>query len=284
MIKSAYLITGISEHNRDMINEVVPKISEILSGAGIEVLVSAKTKADFSLQNAKQISFEEENEKVDVVIAVGGDGTILRAVKRAVRYGKATVGINAGRLGFLAQLEVSEIDLLAGLSEGKYEIEERMLLEMQVGSSGKKAVAVNDVVLAREAVGHTVDIEVQRAGKFVYKYRTDGMIVATPTGSTAYSMSAGGPVCDPEAKLMIVTPVCPHSLFSQSVIFSDKEVITLKAAGGGRVAVVADGEPETVIEENDFVTIRESEKKACFIRLREKNFYETFNQKFSERR
>lgn len=284
MIKSAYLIPGISEHNRDMINEVVPKIAEILSDAGIDVLVSGEVKADFSLRNAKEISFDEENERVDVVIAVGGDGTILRAVKRAVKYGKAVVGINAGRLGFLAQLEIDEIGLLALLSKGEYEIEERMLLEMQVGSSGKKAVAVNDVVLAREAVGHTVDIEVQRAGKFVYKYRTDGMIVATPTGSTAYSMSAGGPVCDPEAKLMIVTPVCPHSLFSQSVIFSDKEVITLKASGGGKVAVVADGEQETVIEENDFVTIKESEKKARFIRLREKNFYETFNRKFSQRR
>jgi len=284
VIKSAYLIPGISEHNRDMINEVVPKIAEILSDAGIDVLVSGEVKADFSLRNAKEISFDEENERVDVVIAVGGDGTILRAVKRAVKYGKAVVGINAGRLGFLAQLEIDEIGLLALLSKGEYEIEERMLLEMQVGSSGKKAVAVNDVVLAREAVGHTVDIEVQRAGKFVYKYRTDGMIVATPTGSTAYSMSAGGPVCDPEAKLMIVTPVCPHSLFSQSVIFSDKEVITLKASGGGKVAVVADGEQETVIEENDFVTIKESEKKARFIRLREKNFYETFNRKFSQRR
>lgn len=284
MIKSAYLIPGISEHNRDMINEVVPKIAEILSDAGIDVLVSGEVKADFSLRNAKEISFDEENERVDVVIAVGGDGTILRALKRAVKYGKAVVGINAGRLGFLAQLEIDEIGLLALLSKGEYEIEERMLLEMQVGSSGKKAVAVNDVVLAREAVGHTVDIEVQRAGKFVYKYRTDGMIVATPTGSTAYSMSAGGPVCDPEAKLMIVTPVCPHSLFSQSVIFSDKEVITLKASGGGKVAVVADGEQETVIEENDFVTIKESEKKARFIRLREKNFYETFNRKFSQRR
>ena len=280
IIKSVLLFPGLSERNRDIIKETVLFVTDELKRAGIKIFAEEERIKLFSVCGAEKIKPDDEP---DAIVAIGGDGTILRAARKAVGKNIPILGINAGRVGFLAQIERNEIKNLGKLACGEYKIDKRMLLEAKIIRNGKKEetpfFSINETTLMKDDPAHTVDVEVRKNGAFAYRCRADGIIAATPTGSTAYSMSAGGPISDPGAEMIIITPVCPHSPAARAVVFSDKDVITLKAAEG-KISVVSDGEIESVISENDCVEIKKYSEKARFVNLSDKNFYETFNNKF----
>ena len=220
----------------------------------------------------------------DAVIALGGDGTIIHCAKRAAAFGKPVLGINSGRLGFMAGLEMNELDQLERLLTGEYTVEHRMLLDVTVGQVHSRAL--NEAVVSRGALSRMVEIGVANNGAPVMAYQADGVIVATPTGSTAYSLSAGGPVVDPELECLLLTPICPHSLYTRPYLFQKDAQLTLTP--GHRkdvpVFVTVDGEEAIPVPEGGTVEVARSEATAALIRMKPISFYETLGQKLMNRR
>lgn len=225
----------------------------------------------------------------DTVITIGGDGTIIHAAKHAAAAAKPILGINLGRIGFVAGLEIDELDKLKHLISGDYKIENRMMLKVTVHTGGdtREIYALNDAVVSRGSLSRMVDLSVSYTGNKVTQYRADGLIVSTPTGSTAYSLSAGGPVIEPEMRCMVLTPICAHSLFSRSVIFGPNEKLSISAStrdGEGNAYLTVDGETSVLLREEDVIDILPADICVRLIKLKNKGFYEILNEKLSERR
>lgn len=259
---------------------------ELLQG-GVQVLMEDKFRPVFKIDGVEYLAFDAALVSCDILLAIGGDGTILHSAKRGMFYDKLTLGINAGRLGFLAQIEQDEFDKLRLLTAGEYEIEQRMVLEVSVQSrEGTRVLhALNDAIVSNGTQAKMIDIDVKCQDKLVSGYRADGLIFATPTGSTAYSLSAGGPVVDPKLCCILMTPICPHSLFSRSITFADDKVLSVyqNPCGGARVLLSVDGETEIPLEPEDVVVVKKAERSAKFISFSDKNFYEILSQKIMGR-
>lgn len=224
----------------------------------------------------------------DIVIAIGGDATIIHAAKHAAEMSKPVLGVNFGRVGFVANLEPRDLHLLSKLFDGDYQIDERMMLDITIESNGKisEYCTLNDVTISRGALSRMVELDVDLNGEFISTYRADGLLLSTPTGSTAYSLSAGGPVIEPHMKCILLTPICPHSLFSRSVLFSDDSVVKVTPHNELKsdLYVTMDGNISVKLESKDVVTVKKSESTANFIKLTNKNFYRILNDKLNERR
>ena len=223
----------------------------------------------------------------DIVIAIGGDGTIIHTAKSAAAFGKPVLGINSGRLGFTAGLELSELSELNRLISGDYDIEERMLLDIFVdGENGTEQYsALNEAVISRGALSRMIEVSVKNGQKPVSTYQADGVIVATPTGSTAYSLSAGGPIVDTALRCLLLTPVCPHSLHSRPYIFDQDAVLTLTPERSeSSVFVTVDGEAAIRIADGGEVRVRRSDTCAKLIKLKQKSFYQVLDDKLTNRK
>ncbi len=250
-----------------------------------EVYMDISAKELISVEGVNYCEVETALPEVDVMFIVGGDGTILRAAKHAIKYDKPIVGINAGRLGFLSDIEAESISIIENLFKEGAPVEKRMVLEIENGD--KTALAINDVFVSKTQPGKTVELFVECNGHEVCRYRADGIVLSTPDGSTAYSMSAGGPVLDTNLNAIIMTPVCPHSLISCSVVFSPEKLITVGSSFSGgekNLDVVVDGESVFTLKKGDKLSVKASEKCVKFINLSGRGFYEILNQKIIGRR
>ena len=222
----------------------------------------------------------------DVLIAVGGDGTIIQVAKNAALCGKAVLGINVGRLGFVASLEKEEMDELDKLVQGAYAIEKRMMLDVWVGQETTPHAVLNDAVLSRGTYSHILDFEVLLNNESICQYRADGLIISTPTGSTAYSLSAGGPVVDPALDCIGLVPICPHSLVTRPVVFSSNSTLCARAHCGSDEEIILSLDGATIIPVSASapITVKRSHLTAGLIRLNHTNFYQVVNDKLAERR
>lgn len=230
---------------------------------------------------------EEFIRNSDMVISVGGDGTMLRAAKLAANESKNVLGVKAGRLAYLCGLDSDEIHLLSCLKNGAFSVQKRMMLSAEVYSDNEKiysAQCLNDVVFSRGAGLRLIDLSVKTGGRDIADYLADGAIFATPTGSTAYSMSAGGPIVEPTLEAILLTPICPHSLAVRPYIFSgDSEFeITVKNEETKEVFLSCDGGEPVKIGENDTVKIKKSCTKASFISIKTDNFIDVLNKKLEK--
>lgn len=238
-----------------------------------------------------KISFTDTIEELfkvcDIAITVGGDGTIIHAAKYAASFDKPLIGVNVGRLGFAADIEIDGISELTRILNGDYSVEERILFDVEVIKNGvsKNYLAVNDAVIARGQLSKIIDLQVTLDDEEIAKYRADGLLFSTPTGSTAYSLSAGGPIVAPQLDCIIMTPVCPHSLFSRSVIFEGNSVLTVSVKIPSECCCVLtiDGEKNVDILAEDTVKIRKSDLKLKFVSINRRNFYRKLNEKLKER-
>lgn len=223
----------------------------------------------------------------DMVLTIGGDGTIMHAARHAAPLKKPLLGINMGRLGFVAGLEPDELDMLTRLAAGDYTKEKRMMLKViHTGDDGEKEFfAINDAVISRGSLSRLIDIDVSLDNDRVCRYRADGLIISTPTGSSAYSLAAGGPVVEPTMKCMVMTPICPHSLFARSVVFSHSSELVINAScdDDTQVYMTVDGAKTFVLKRTDTVLITSSELEVEFIDLKERSFYKVLNDKFAEK-
>ena len=229
-------------------------------------------------------NINELTRKSDAVIALGGDGTILRSATIAAVYDKPILGLNQGRLGFMAGLEISELDLISRLFTKEYEIQKRMMLDVSVRHNGKckyRNISLNDVVLSRGAMSHIIDFKIMHNSDACLEYRADGIIFSTPTGSTAYSLSAGGPVVDPSVKSIILTPVCPQSLCNRSVIFSSDSYLDVEPniTFDNELYLTIDGDGVFRMEKEYTIHIKRSKINAKFIIIKQNSFSRVFTEK-----
>ncbi|MBE6610980.1 MAG: NAD(+)/NADH kinase [Ruminococcaceae bacterium] len=217
----------------------------------------------------------------DAMIVLGGDGTILEAARRCQAGGVPLLGINLGRIGYMAELELDELDELSRLIDGDFKVERRMMLEAEIGN--EHLFALNDAVLGSESIFRMVEIELYCDGKLVNRYRADGLIASTPTGSTAYSLSAGGAVVDPRMEAMIFTPICSHALNAASLVFSADSCMVMKNVTdrADKLLLSIDGCEQRVLGCGETVTIRRSPVTTGFIRLKDGGFYEVLRHKMA---
>lgn len=224
---------------------------------------------------------------LDLVVSLGGDGTMLRTVDRVVHAGVPILGVNVGQLGYLTTVEPDEMeDALGHFATGEYEIDERMLVQVRldapslVGSGITGDEALNEVVVEKTPMGHTVRIAVSFDGDFFTTYAADGLIVATPTGSTAYSFSARGPIVAPGHHALIVTPVSPHMLFDRPLVLEPSMVIRLEVIGGRPAALSADGRALGVLAEGDAIVCTSADQSARLVRFGGRGFHQILKAKF----
>lgn len=219
---------------------------------------------------------------VDILLVLGGDGTLLSAARTVAEYGVPILGVNVGHLGFLTELETDKIDkALHQLLNEDYSIEERMFIEGKVIRDHKvvaKYRALNDIVITRGTFARIIQLSTYVDSQHVVDYQADGIIVATPTGSTAYSLSAGGPIVEPLLDCLIITPICPHTLASRSVIVRNDSVVNVNIEASHKdVMLTIDGQIGFPLHSNDQLEVVESDLKARFIRLRGRNFFTILN-------
>jgi len=216
----------------------------------------------------------------DVVLAVGGDGTVLEAARRALDTALPVIGVNAGNVGFLAEIQPDEIQSgLSALSKGKYSITERMTLTATT-SEGIAFAALNDVVVMKEMSQNIIRVLVSADDEQLVEYRADGVIVATPTGSTAYNFSAGGPLIDPELQALTVTAVAPHTLFGRPIVFDPATKLCLSVTGDRAARLNGDGRDYGMLEPGQSVTVSSGSKVVRLIRLTPQHFAAAIKRKF----
>lgn len=227
---------------------------------------------------------DKELATADLLVCFGGDGTILHAARDAALHGVPILGVNMGSVGFMAELERSELPLLAPLAHGMYTIEDRMMLDVKV-FRGEKLIsqdtALNDAVISKGSVARVAEMEVLADSVRVTAITGDGVIVATPTGSTAYSMSAGGPIVEPTSRSIIVTPVCAHQLAARAMVLAPERVVTVQLPKWNRkyLYLSVDGGKAVRLTGGDRVEIRRSARTTQLVRLADRSFYQIINQK-----
>lgn len=255
---------------------ISPYVEEILIPVTYKerIMRSMNHKSQFSYKNPEEIYSLPE-----MVIVLGGDGAMLDAARRIAPAGIPILGINMGRVGYMTELEFDEIELIKKVFEGKYKINERSMLEASVESkNGQKkfsGYALNEATVTNGAAARIVDIQLSDGDELVHTYRADGLVVATPTGSTAYSLSAGGPIVDPKLACFCVTPICPHSLSARPLVFPDTANLKVKniCAREKVLHLTLDGRATYDLYYGDVVSIKRSPLTVKLVQIKEQSFY-----------
>ncbi len=268
----------IANAGKEAAVETAEKVRAFFSEKGVSCSVILE---DF----AEKASYEPElAQDTECAVVLGGDGTLIRVAGLLSEKKIPVLGINLGTLGFLTEAEAADTEqVLTSLLAGEYKIEERMMLEASVDGQ-VFGTALNDVVLTRNGFSRIISVGIFVNGKPVCNYRGDGVIVATPTGSTGYNLSAGGPVVAPKTELFIITPICPHSLSARSILLSAQDDLHIvireeKKTQDEEAILTLDGQRAKDLAAEDTIVIKKSEKKAYFIQLNENSFFDALHRK-----
>ena len=280
-MKDLGLIPNWHKKNSDL---VVEKIKQFFNQRQVSLKIAGKEQADFYSEEslADQLKFWQD--KLELMIVVGGDGTILRVARDLACWNLPILGINLGHKGFLAEIEVEQMErFLQYITTGQYGYQERMMLEARLLRGDEELgcyLALNDIVVSRGPFSRIIRVETYVNEDFMESYSGDGVIVATPTGSTGYSLSAGGPIVNPTMELFIVTPICPHSLYNRAVILNGNDQMRLRV-GSRQVQVVltVDGQVRFALEDEDYVIVRRSGQKVKLVCFHDYSFYRMLHQK-----
>lgn len=273
---------------RDKDFQTVRAAVRILNDAGVETKVCLPFEVDKNFELPRDIRFhrlDREIHNTELVICFGGDGTILHMAKTATRKNVPILGVNIGTLGFMAELESTELDLLAKIAKDEYTVDKRMMLDVVVQRDRDiifHDIGLNDVVITKGAVARIAHLNVKCDGVQAMQFGGDGVIVATPTGSTAYSLSAGGPIVEPEARNILITPICAHDVMSRCMVASDKRTVTVELIHNARrnAYLSVDGGKSIRLNMGDVTTIKRSNLETKLLRLKDRSFYDVVSMKF----
>ena len=272
---------------KDQELKTTKRIEEYLKNHGQEVCL-LKVEKDWKQGEYSAPDFPKD---VDVMLVLGGDGTVLQAARETIHSRIPLIGVNLGSLGFMTQIEPTGIEVaLDRLIDGNYREESRMLLQGKASLQGgitKEGLALNDIVITRSGALRVILLRIYVNGSFLHEYQADGMIITTPTGSTGYNLSAGGPLVEPGAKLLMLTPICPHSLNHRSIILSSEDEIEIEIPLGKegkeqKVEASLDGGNSFTMVTGDRITIKKSQESARFLQLSSVSFLETLHQKMKD--
>lgn len=276
----------ISNLSKDITGEYTKKVLHGILERSMIPLVSPSV---YQLcQLGKILAENEIYKQSDLILVLGGDGTILHSSRKAAEYQKPLLGINLGHLGFLAEAEMVNLaSILDALQSGNYKIDKRMMIEAKVIRGQqilKRAIALNDVIVSKGIYGRIIHLNLNINGEFVNYYAADGLLVSSPTGSTAYSLSAGGPIIDPDMECLLVTPVCPHTLNSRPIVTPASSLIEIESTDKNRdIQVTIDGQQIVNLAEGDRITIEKADQKTQLIRIAGYNFYRLLRNKLFSR-
>lgn len=268
--------------------EVGRRVREVVSALvrrGLAVRVSADGAEAVGLGDLRA-GDDELAGRSDALVVVGGDGTILRAARTGAVRGTPVLGVNVGGFGFLAEVGLDELpEALERLVLGRYAVEERMMLAAEVlrgGAVAERFLALNDMVVTKSGYARLMPIRTCVNGEHLATYLADGLIVSTPTGSTAYNLSAGGPILSPTVRALVITPICPHTLTARPVVVDADDVATVEVASDVEgVLLTVDGQVGCPLRGGDVVRVRRAEERARLVRLRRPSFYELLQRKFA---
>ena len=275
---------------RDKNFQTVREAMRILQDADMDVELCLPFDVDRSFDLPKDLHFQRldrEIQNADFVICFGGDGTILHMAKTATRYNVPILGVNIGTMGFMAELESTELKELTRLATGDYSIDNRMMLDVTVQRDRNiifHEMCLNDAVVTKGAVARIVHLSVSCDGVQAMEFGGDGVIVGTPTGSTGYNLSAGGPIVEPDAQSILITPICAHDLLSRCIVASPDRVVTLELTRNARRNgfLSVDGGKAIKLSMCDVTTVRKSNKQTQLVRLNNRSFYDVIRNKFSQ--
>ncbi len=291
--RSPKTIALVGKYHSPEIAESLSRLAEYLHERGISVFIERETAEHIGrridLSRWVTCGFNDIGAHADLAIVLGGDGTMLNAARRLARYRVPLVGVNQGRLGFMT--DIAREDMLTcmdDLLDGRFAVESRMLLDAEVVRNGKEIasnLALNDVVVDKGAIGRMIEFELFIDGEFIYNLRSDGLIVSTPTGSTAYSLSAGGPILHPTQTGIALVPLCPHALTNRPIIVNDTANIELRVVQADDPRVHFDGQVTLDLEKDDCVRLRRSDYAICFLHPPGYSYFAMLRQKlhWSER-
>ena len=273
---------------RDKNFQTVRSAAEILRESGLDARVCLPFEVDKSYDLPRDLQLyrlDRELPTADMLICFGGDGTILHMAKAATRHGVPILGVNIGTMGFMAELESSELQSLKRLAAGEYTIDNRMMLDVTVHRDRDiifHDICLNDAVITKGAVARIVHLSVKCDGVQAMECSGDGVIVATPTGSTAYNLSAGGPIVEPDAHSILVTPICSHDVASRGIVASEKRVVSVALTKNARrnAYLSVDGGRAFRMSMGDITVIRKSNLVTKLVRLKDRSFYDVVNMKF----
>ena len=276
---------------RDKQFRVVEQAKSILEDAGATVRVCLPFEVDRSYALPPQLHFSDLKKEIrdaQMLICFGGDGTILHASKFATANHIPVLGVNIGTMGFIAELESGELELLRKIPKGEYTLEPRSMLDVTVTNDTQTLfheTALNDAVITKGAIARVVQIGISCDGVDATSFSGDGVIVCTATGSTAYSMSAGGPIMEPSAKNLLITPICAHAMLAKSIVIGPKRVISIRTGKIGRhnAFLSVDGGRAFRLSPGDVTTVTSSEQITQLVRLKETSFFEILNHKFIDK-
>lgn len=277
----------IPNTQKDEAIKIAESVYNILNEKSVDIYSFCDCKTFFSELNINFINKTDDFKNIDIAFVIGGDGTIIGAANLLLESEIPIFGINCGTLGFLAAIESSEIEKIIDVIEGNYLIQERITLKTTIHSKqeSKSFLAINDVVISKNTVTGILDIDVECSNIKTAHYRGDGVIISTPSGSTAYAMSAGGPIMHPYVKAIAITPICAHSLQARTMVLPENEKISIKTNAGAvnkSAYVVADGKHYKELQDGDTVEISRYNKNIKFITLNTNNYYFTVNRKLME--
>ena len=273
---------------RDKRMTVVSEAEKVLKECGVETVVCLPFPMDDHFRFAKKFDWKDLDEEAagtDMLICFGGDGTILHLARFARTHNIPILGVNTGSLGYMAELEPGEVKLLRQVVEGKYRLEPHMMLDFRVIRNGRvihEDTALNETIIRTSAVGKEIHFVIYADGVELFACSGDGVIIGTPTGSTAYNVSAGGPIVEPTAENILVTPICAHDMASRCIVTSDRRVITVRMTQNARrnAFVSVDGGKSVRLNLGDTVTIRRSKLESKLLKLNDRSFYDVVNAKF----
>lgn len=260
-------------------------IVEKLLQKGFEAVVAPEIKDAINLPATGSASVYEDS---DFIICVGGDGTFLNAARQAYFLKKPVLGINKGTVGFLSEVETKDIEMAINkIAEGNFKVQERMVLEVEVIRQGETVfedIAINDAVVARMALSRILRLKVMVDEKYMDSFPGDGVIISTPSGSTGYSLAAGGPIVQPDMRLLLISPICPHIMYSRSYIAPDsrKISVSIDEACAVDAMVTVDGQKGFAIQSGDLVCVKASRNNVLFASVSKVNFYDVLRAKLHQ--
>jgi len=280
-------ISIIANLQKEEVLEVSEHILNLCKKYGLEVYFTPECA---SLLGRPQLgySLEQIADLVDMIIVLGGDGTILRVAREFVGTNISILGVNMGHVGFLAEIELPELEhSMEKIISKKFLVQDRMMLQAEVIREGKLVAsffALNDIVISKGPFSRIIELETYINNQLLEAFPGDGVIIASPTGSTGYSLSAGGPIVNPSLNLLIITPICPHMLHHRSVIIDENEVVHIKAyTQHAEVILTVDGQHGFQLKNNDEIIVKKSTHHTKLVKLTNVNFYALLHRKLRER-
>ena len=283
-IKKAFSrVALVGKYQADGMQERLNDLATLLGQLGCEVYVESATASHLSLTAYPIKRVEEFQGSIDLAVVLGGDGTMLGIGRQLAGSHVPLVGINMGRLGYMTDIPIQNVQtVLPQIIAGEYEADTRTLLDAVVLRDGKEinqALALNDVVVNRSGISGMVELAVRVNGSFMYNQRSDGLIVSTPTGSTAYALSAGGPILHPRVAGILLAPIAPHSLSNRPIVLPQDIVVSIEVVDGREVIVNFDMQSQTNLQSGDVIEVRQSEKTITLLHPRDHSDYKTLREK-----